>query len=348
MKPKKLIIPQGYGDPNRVSILSLNSQPDPELTQIREFIVEALDYQEVTPQERNELMRNELPDDIAIIIWWRLEYAQELERIHQINPNIPWLRTRTREQFIQDPHLPAVLKTNTLISDRWEGIYLLETPEQIQQLQELYSFNKQFHSAFLLQEYIPTPGNNHTSIRITITNDGEILSWGLLVRPDDEQYRAEQSSYHNIVGTPLQHFLESTNSPYYLHSRDIRSNGTLGSAMIPLWGEHRHHTPQQQDVLSQHHITDGILPDQLIQWAKDISSALWKEYGILLGIDFIQGENWQRYYLETNPGPWLRDYLECMWVDTSHFVPKDLSRLKSHISKELIIQQLQKDTYTKK
>ncbi|HEY5668143.1 MAG TPA: hypothetical protein VIR03_03185, partial [Candidatus Saccharimonadales bacterium] len=116
-------------------------------------------------------------------------------------------------------------------------------------------------------------------------------------------------------GADLRLLLETPTSPYFLNSRDVRSNLQQGGSCIPLYGDNRRTlTPVEEEILSEHGIDllSPEVPQDIQRQMRTLGSLVLRHHDLATGADFIQHRDTNRYHLlEINDGPGLQTFGEC-------------------------------------
>jgi len=234
--------------------------------------------------------------------------ARQLQRLPERAPNVRLPKTTAlldaHEQAADFPG-PYVLADTKLAGGI--GKYLVETEEQHNKVLAYADYHHedahgiQTLAGVVMREYIETPSEYFTSYRIVATPDS-VVAAGLLY---SVHTKAEAKAI-NTGGSEL----SSPDSPFYLASRDVRSNVALGGSIIPLMGENREHTSsKEREILAAHGIdpNNPAVPAAILEQTPSISRNYGRVIDVHYGIDFI-GDG---VFLECNGGPGLKTYEAC-------------------------------------
>lgn len=155
-------------------------------------------------------------------------------------------------------------------------------------------YDKYFNSGFTIQEYIKTPTEYNTTVRLLTSSSNDLLYASLKYnKPED-----------NMDDTTLLGYLLHEIFP--LSTKTIVSNTLSGGENI-LIGED-YYDSNIKSILDSHNINSEEF-DKLIESSKDVHEEFEKELGIICGFDYIydkERENW--YLLEYHSRPMLGDY----------------------------------------
>lgn len=243
-------------------------------------------------------------------------------------PNVNVPLTLSVDDFAKKPFLPAVFKNNT--ANRGEDKYFIETEEQLKKILALFELPESkkinLKSEFVVQEYIESFEDIHSSIRVVTTCTGDILSSLFLVSTDNTPKKRIKNFGIDVLN-PCE-YLSDPNSPYYLNAKNITSNAAGGGRVISLNPETNDLSADDSLILTWHEIDVETLslPRTIIEQCKEIVSYWGTSKGIVLGIDFIYNShdnNW--YYLETNRNPSVYGYVR--YMDLTGYSKKDIKSL---------------------
>lgn len=258
----------------------------------------------------------------------RVKTEEDLLAEEDINlDNINTPLTLTVDDYSNKPFLPAVFKNST--ADRGEDKYLIESGEQLGKILKLLELPESkkinLKEDFIVQEYIKSYEGINSSLRVYITNTGDVLSSMLLVStPKDSKSSTKNLGFD--VFNPCE-YLNDPESPYYLNSKNIVSNAAAGGMVIPLNKETNKLRPLEELVLSFHEIDgDMKLPQSVLEQSKKIAPAWGNKKGLVLGMDFIynsKDNDW--YYLETNRNPSVKGYE--LYMGLNKYLRKDVKAL---------------------
>jgi len=155
-------------------------------------------------------------------------------------------------------------------------------------------YSKYLESNFSVQEYIHTPSEYNTTVRIITTPSYDLL-YGSLKYNQVEEY----NDCTSMLGMLL-HDL------YPLSTKSIVSNTLSGGENI-LLGEDRY-TEEERRLLDLHKI-DSPAFQNLVQASEDIHHEFHSELGIICGFDYIYDEAKDKWHiLEFHSRPMVGDY----------------------------------------
>lgn len=237
--------------------------------------------------------------------------------LREVVPELKTPKTVTFEEYLseQNKTFPVVVYYKS--GNGGMGKYLIEDEVQLAKMTAfLNEEGSQMKEYFYVKEFIDTPSNHYTSYRVVTASSGEILASGLLYSGNLKNAPTYQSrdidpSSLGLIGSSLLDFLNAPQSPYYLHSRKFISNIAGGGGIIPLNPSEnsRSITSEELEILQEHDIaSDQSLPAVIADWAEKIGSSLGRRMSLVTGIDFIQDQEGNFYYLETNAEPGLETY----------------------------------------
>lgn len=211
------------------------------------------------------------------------------------------------------------------------GKYLIEAREQAHRVQRARADGllPDSHGFLERREFIPTASDHYTSYRIVVGPTGEVEAAGLIYSGHTQRQfwpRRIRSKPSPFLGTSLSRlfvgdnatatpFFEDPSSPYFLRSRDFRSNIAQGGDCIPLMGENcRPITKDERKILQQEGLNpDAIVlsPDILGQVQK-LQQIFGRAGGMAVGYDFAKHAGSKEHYLlEVNFGIGLDTYRAC-------------------------------------
>jgi len=155
-------------------------------------------------------------------------------------------------------------------------------------------YEKYFTENFTIQEYINTPSEYNTTVRLLTSSANDLLYASLKYnKPEDT---VDETSL-------LGHLLHDT---FPLSTKSIVSN-TLSGGENLLIGEN-HYNKDQRELLNSHNI-DSDNFEKIVETSKDINEEYESELGIICGFDYIydkEKDNW--YLLELHSRPMVGDY----------------------------------------
>lgn len=248
--------------------------------------------------------------------------SEEIDQwVKEAVPDVQKPKAFTVEDLTRgDAPLPVVASFRA--SSGGEGKFLIETEEQrskfLQFLEARGKHSKGLSSAFDIKEFINTPSDRYTSYRVLVSATGKILASGLLYSENvksNSEYATSDADPGSLghTGGDILDWLTVEKSPYYLRSRKFMSNLRGGGDDIPLnpTENSRAISEEERAILEQHGIgSDGKLPPKLADQASRIGASAGRKLGLMVGVDFIQDNQGNFYYLETNPEPGLQVYLD--------------------------------------
>ncbi len=166
------------------------------------------------------------------------------------------------------------------------------------------NYKKRLHEDFVMQEYIETPTEYNTTLRVVVSSSGDIF--GASLKYASPKKMAEEGLYGLV-----DRYLLCPDSPYYLGSESIISNTVAGgnSILLGKWA----YSEVEQEVLKAHGIdsSNASVPKDVEEAALAIISNCRREIGAISGIDFIfdsKTKTWK--YLEQQEYPMMNTYCE--------------------------------------
>ncbi len=251
------------------------------------------------------------------VIGKKIDQEQEERILSEAVPDLKIPRTFSLEEFERKPFFPVLLVMKGFAQG--QGKYLIENSHQwrkfINFIQKGISPAK-FRS--VVKEFINCPSERFTSYRVITSATGKILASALLYsgRKKTENEIVKSSLDPDLLGVPGEcswlDYLEVEKSPYYLGAKNVTSNISQGGDCIPLNPEasSKRISDEEIAILSQHGIDhEQKLPTEIEKLAKAIGKSLGRKLGLITGIDFIQDDKGNIYYLETNAEPGMKVYL---------------------------------------
>ena len=211
--------------------------------------------------------------------------------------------------------VPFVLKNENLNCGREK--FLIATEEDYENLIKAYSalldkvllgvygmvtdddrfkidYEEYFNSNFIIQEYIETPSEYNTTLRL-LTTPTDSLLYASLKYNKPEEY---------VDNTSLLGYLLS--EVYPLSTSSIVSNTAHGGENIIL-GESEYQ-PYETRLLKEHNI-DSDQFEELVSISQDVHQTCHSELGIICGFDYIYDRERSKWYLlEYHTRPMVRDY----------------------------------------
>jgi len=248
------------------------------------------------------------PDEY--LLYNPIDKAGQLRALQERLPQIPVPKTVGFNAFKAAPFFPVVVKHISGEAGFFQ--FLLEQPEQwgifhkyVQTMSAIESDGETAsppvrEESYLFQCYIETPSDRYTSFRVLTSFDGNILASGLFYSQHrkGEQKLEQRDSF--TTGEPHD-FLCDPKMPTFLDATDHRSNLARGGVCLPL--KQGTLTAEEQSILQAHNIdpADPRLPETLRGYAEEIARVFGRQWGAVLGMDFIQSKDGKYSYLETNP-----------------------------------------------
>lgn len=169
----------------------------------------------------------------------------------------------------------------------------------------VFDYKEIFNERMVIQEYIETPTEYNTSMRVLTSSTGDILCASLkYMQPSVPD---PQKRYHGYFDT----YLSDPSSPYFLGNESIISNTVAGGNSI-LLGK-KSYLNIEQEVLQAHDINplNAEVPESVSKVAKNIASTCRREIGAISGMDFIYDKNTKTWkFLEQHEFPMLTTYAE--------------------------------------
>lgn len=157
-------------------------------------------------------------------------------------------------------------------------------------------YDSYLNKNFTVQEYIHTPSEFNTSVRL-LTSSSKDLLYGCL--------KYNESSNYTDDRTLIEYLLHDI---YPLSSKSIVSNTAKGGKNIVV-GEKKYNCCEKM-LLDRHKINSDAF-SSLVESAANVHEEYKSELGIICGFDFIydtQKEKW--YWLELHDKPLVQDYAE--------------------------------------
>lgn len=200
------------------------------------------------------------------------------------------------------PQLPIILKNE----EKHGGVekFLIKTPSQLELLKCFFASTGLYHDCkdMVIQEYIETPTDYNTSLRVLVASQGDIMSASLKYSQPEKRERESGDSVIEI-------YLHDPESPYFLGDESFVSNTLAGGRNI-LLGENNY-SESERKILIAHGIDpdDAIVPESIRVACVEVMKNCSKELGSICGMDFIYDEKnkvWK--YLEEHEYPMLHSY----------------------------------------
>ena len=209
-------------------------------------------------------------------------------------------------------------------ANRGHAKYLIEHPWQLERVMRFCEDNpaQDWRNRLHYREYIRTPSDHYTHFRAIVSSNGTILAAGLNYShhtKDGPPMVISNDRFGEVDNLTLQAkgAFESPRSPYYLDSRDVRSNASSeGMSIIPLMGPcaNRPLTQTETEILIAHGIDpyNRRLPPHIEAMYVTIGAYMRPALDIVTGIDIVQEADTGRgFYLERNTDPGGTMYAAC-------------------------------------
>lgn len=235
------------------------------------------------------------------------EYTKEFHNrmIYAGGKKLNYPKTLKVEEYFNKPFYPSVFK-NILENGGVDKI-LISNEEQLNIVKKFYDDHKnndEISSAFkncVFQQYIKTPTEHKTYIRVLISSSGDIMGASL-------RYSKASRNNQECVGLFEKAFLDKQ-SKYFIDSVKMfnyYSNGEIISFYQPKYSD------EKKAILKAHNIdpNNPKVPDDIIEITSNIMEKCNKELGIICGFDFIQDDTDKKwYYLENQAFPAIDEWL---------------------------------------
>ena len=168
------------------------------------------------------------------------------------------------------------------------------TPFKADDLERLINYELYLNKNFSVQEYIPTPSNYNTTVRLLTTPADELLYGALKYKKPTEL--KDSTSMLGYLLTKV----------YPLSTPSIVSNTVRGGRNV-LLGKSKY--PNIEKALLQSHDINSAAFQKLIQATKEVHQEYQYQLGILCGFDYIYDrEREQWFLLEYHDKPMVGDY----------------------------------------
>ncbi len=147
---------------------------------------------------------------------------------------------------------------------------------------------------FRIQEYIPTPSQYNTTVRLLTSSSGDLL-YGALKYNETEPLDDRTSLLGFLLG-----------DTFKLSTKSIVSNTCSGGKNVLLFDNS--YSRFEKELLLSHGI-DTYQFHELVQSAKDVHKQFESELGIICGFDFIYDRERDKWFLlEYHDRPMVGDY----------------------------------------
>lgn len=171
---------------------------------------------------------------------------------------------------------------------------LFLTVDDLDNLKLKIDYEKYLDTNFKIQEYIDTPTEFNTTVRLITTPSNDLL-YSVLKYKEKDKY---------IDDTTLLGYLLS--KVYPLSTKSIVSNTLSGGKNI-LLNEDKY-TSLEEEILEEHNINSNRFND-LVKASKFVHNKYKSELGIICGFDYIYDRNKKKWFLlEYHSRPMLGDY----------------------------------------
>lgn len=158
----------------------------------------------------------------------------------------------------------------------------------------LSDYNTYIHKNFVIQEYVQTPSEYNTTVRVLTSSSKDLLYAALKYKPQD-RYRDETSLLGHLL---YDVFPLSTNS--------IVSNTLSGGKNI-LIGESNYRT-FEKNLLEKHDINSEKF-ERIVNQSEIVNAEFEPELGVICGFDYIYDQEKEKWYLlEYHSKPMVGDY----------------------------------------
>lgn len=250
--------------------------------------------------------KNDIDDDTVCLIMNEFALCDESVDIYEYKKlfdkkiissggekiNYPY--TLTVEEYLKKPFLPAVFK-NEFVNGGIDKFFI-ETEEQLAIIKKFYNdFSNDekisgLFKASIFQQYIETPTNNKTYMRVLMSASGEIMGASLKSSIVGEKRREPKGSFEK--------YFWNESSEYYLNCKGMFNYySKQENILIP----QPRYSNEKRKILEAHGIDPDVpkVPNDVLEVASQIMKNCNKELGIICGMDFILNKydnKW--YYLE--------------------------------------------------
>ena len=241
-------------------------------------------------------------DELADIKTFKKEFDKRMFEAGTDKLNYPYsLRI---EEFFAKPFFPAVLKNE--LTNGGIDKFLIETPEQLEKIKKFY---KKFHNIepyktnfenCIFQQYIETPTNHQTYLRVLMSASGDAMGASLKYSQVSEKHREPEGIFEK--------YFWDKNSEYFLNCKGMFNYYSNGGNI--LFSQPRF-SYDNRNILKAHNIDpdNPTIPDTVLEIASSIMKKCNKELGIICGFDFILNEKDNKwYYLENQAFPAIDEW----------------------------------------
>lgn len=166
------------------------------------------------------------------------------------------------------------------------------------------NYKKRLKTDFVMQEFIETPTEYNTSLRVITSSSGDILCSSL-------KYSKSDLDHSDVKCGLIDRYLSNSESPFYLGSESIISNTVAGGNSILLGKDN--YSEEEKEILESHEIdpNNATVPKDVVEAATNIAVNCRREIGAISGMDFIfdnKSKKWK--YLEQQEYPMMYTYCE--------------------------------------
>lgn len=216
--------------------------------------------------------------------------------------NIP--KSLRMEDFFDNPFFPAVFKNE--IANGGEDKFLIETNNQLELIKLFYndfkndSYYKETFDTSIFQQYINTPTDYKTYMRVLIGASGDVMGASL-------KYSKGVVLDNSTKGLFERHLCDS-NSKYFLDCDGMFGYYSGGGNIS--FSQPRY-SIEKQEILKAHGLNPQKpeVPQDVLEVARNIVKNCNKELGILCGMDFIPNlDDGKWYYLENQAFPAIDEW----------------------------------------
>ncbi len=166
------------------------------------------------------------------------------------------------------------------------------------------NYKKRLKTDFVMQEFIETPTEYNTSLRVVTSSSGDILCASL------KYSKCNQDNSNTKCGL-IDVYLSNPDSPYYLGNKNIISNTVDGGNSILLGKDN--YSNIEKYILQAHGIdfNNAAVPEDVMVAAVNIAVNCRREIGAVSGMDFIFDNKTKKWkYLEQQEYPMMYTYCE--------------------------------------
>ena len=233
---------------------------------------------------------------------WKKEFDKKIFKAG--GPKLNYPMSLSMEEFFEKPFFPAVLKNET--TNGGKDKILIETPEQLEKIKEFYYEHinnlmyKTIFSLTIFQQYINTPTNYQTYMRVLMGASGDVLGACL-------KYSLLNYDNQRELGVLEKHFCD-TDSKYFLNSKSMFGYYSGGGN---IYFSQLRFSSEKSEILKAHNIDcqRPQMPDEVLEVSKNIAQDCNSILGIICGIDYIyNAEDGKWYYLENQAFPAIDEW----------------------------------------